>query len=579
MPLETDKSGGFALTLSEELRTGIFPDQYPNRVPLWEDGQDVRFTDVGVAKGGAYEEIIDTGNGSPIRGILQTEENSVAIAYFGDLTKLYRGDLVGRTATEVGAGYNLLDDAGASVWDGGSTTWDGGSTLWDFGLNDSEHWSIINYGSFILATSGTDDGPLIKKTTGVFTPMHQGVVGVTITNGGSGFVEGDTITFTDGGGSGAEYEVEEVLAGAITKLKANDGGSGYTSAPSTFTTSGSGTGATLEGQVTDIDVTTVKVWLNRGPHILGFNTSNSGREFIWCDADDVDTWVTASDNLAGALEIRELKSDIIAAVPLGQRIAVYGDDQVFLVNYLANDLVFGYQPALNGVGSVSPRSVVAVGNFNYGLSTQGFFRTDGATVDYIDAGKVRHWFQNNFNKQQISKCVAFHDEEAQEIRWSFPTDTLSAESAIAYSYQFDNWTFYSEGRTAAEERTRAPFPVTGTGDGRILYEGSGTNAGQAAVNSWLRSKPMDLGDPDRVKELSSLRVGYRGSGLQYRIGWAETENGTITWGSYTDVNEGYDFHNLRTAGRYLFIEIYSAVVGIDWELMSLEVQGRIEGTR
>ena len=93
------------------------------------------------------------------------------------------------------------------------------------------------------------------------------------------------------------------------------------------------------------------------------------------------------------------------------------------------------------------------------------------------------------------------------------------------------------------------------------------------------TKALDLGNADAVKELDSIRIGYIGTGLQYRIGWSDTENGTPTWGDYTDVTTGFGFHNLRTAGRWLFFEIYSAAQNVSWEVQAVEFIGRVEGTR
>ena len=578
MPVEQDKLGGFKFTLGEELRSGIYPDLFPSRVPLWEDGQNVRFTDRGVEKAGGYTTSITTADGNPIRGVLQYVESDAFVAYFGDTTKLYRGDLVAGTYTEKGTGFALLEDAGASVWDSGTSTWDSGTSLWDFGINDAEHWSLVNYGSFIFATAPSA-GPHVKKTTGVFTPMYQGVVGATITSGGTGYVVSDVLTFTGGTfTTAATCTVTQVTGGAIAAVEMTTAGSGYTAAP-TGVSGGTGSGATITGQITDLDVTSVKIWVNRGPHLLGFNTSNSDKEFIFCDTDDPDTWQTTASNRAGALQIRELNTQIVAAVPIGNRIAVYGEDQMFLVSYLANDLVFGYVPALNGIGAVAPQSVVSVGSLNYGLSTQGFFVTDGSRETWIDMGKLRYWFETAVNSGQVSKAVGYHDEVNREVVWSFPTANPTASVTVAYNYESQTWTFYGRGLSSAQERTVYLYPILGTEDGKVQFAGNSPNADGSALTAYIRTKPIDLGSADRVKELSSIRVGYRGSDLQYRIGWAETEDGTITWGSYRDVNAGYDFHNLRTAGRYLFLEFYSNVINAEWDLMSVEIQGRVEGTR
>ena len=300
---------------------------------------------------------------------------------------------------------------------------------------------------------------------------------------------------------------------------------------------------------------------------------------IWCDADDPDTWVTASDNLAGALQLRELKSGIKAAQPLGARIAVYGDDQMFLLSYLGNQLVFGYQPALNGIGAVSKNAVVAVGARNMGLSQQGFFVTDGATFQYIDDPAARRWFQENAAAGQLSKTIAFHDEENNQVRWYFPTTSVEITEGLAYNYQSGVWAKVTADRTAGQERVVAAHPITGDSSGMLYLEGQGNNAFQSAMTSYARSKPIDLGSADRVKELDSIRIGYEGSGLQYRVGWSETENGSVTWGAYTTFEDGFDFQNLRTAGRWLHFELYSNALNANWEVMNVEFIGRVEGTR
>lgn len=576
MPLESDKSNGFQLNLKDELRSGVYLDLFSHAVPLWADGENIQFTSLGVQKRKGSDQIVDLG-AEPVRGVLQQNESSEKVVYAGDLSNIYRVESDAGTSTTVGSGYGLAEDTGGSVWDSGSSTWDAGSTSWDGGLVLADHWSMINYGSFIFATSGADK-PQVRKVSS-FVDMTEGVTGAIATTAGTGYVVDDVLTLTGGDGTGATAKVISVDgSGGITSVSITDSGAGYTTVPTGFS-GGTGTGAALSFTVCDMDVTSVQIFQKRGPHILGFNTSFSGREVIWCDADDPDTWQTASDNLAGALELRELKSDIRAAVPLGSRIAVYGDDQMFLLSYLGNQLVFGYQPALDGVGAVSKKSVVPVGNKNYGLSSQGFFVTDGAGFQYIGDPAVRDWFKNNAAQGQLSKAVAFHDEENNQIRWYFPTTSTSITEGLSFNYQLGTWAPITGNRSAGESKIVLSGPVSGSEDGILYIENTGENEYQTAMTAWVLSKPLDLGDADRVKELDSIRIGYEGVGLTYRIGWSETETGAVTWESYTEMETGFNFHNLRTAGRWLHMELRSEDLNDSWEVMSIELIGRAEGTR
>ena len=577
MPLEQDKQGGFKFSIDQELKTGVYKDIFSRQAPFWRDGSNIVFTQFGVAKIPGWQQVYDTANGEPIRGLLPRNEGGVRAVYLGDLTTLYRVDVDTAIGEPLGSGYSLAADAGGSVWDSGTSTWDAGSTIFDDGLIEADHWSIINYGEFVLATNGRDS-PQIRKGFGKFVPMVGGVTGIFVTTPGTGYVAGDILTLTGGSGTGATAKVLSVGGGgSILTIGMEAGGTGYTTAPTGFT-GGTGTGAAFTFTVCDMDVDQVKIFTKRGPHILGFNTSASGREFIWSDADDPDTWVTTASNLAGALEIRELDSEIIAVAPLGSRIAVYGSDQMFLVNYLGNDLVFGYQPALSGLGAVSPQAVVAVGPRNFGLSRQGFFVTDGASFDYIDK-EIRPWVEQNAAAGQLSKATALHDEANKQIRWYFPTDSVGITEGVTYNYELGVWAFVLGDRSAGVGRGVLPTPVTGTEGGLLLFENSGVNGGSTAIEALLTSKPLDLGNADLVKELASLRVGHVGTGLTYRVGWSETENGAPVYTDWVPIERGFEFQNLRTAGRWLHLGFRSAALNANWEIMSLEIQGRAEGTR
>jgi hypothetical protein len=579
MPLETDKQGGFKYPFGDEMQTGLYQNLFSGKIPLWEVGENVHFTDIGVQKIKGWLEIADTSNGEPIRGITQIVENtSEEIIYAGDLSSLYRVNASDDTLTTVGTGYSLSADSGGSVWDSGASTWDAGTSVWDAGVVQADHWSMETYGSFILATSGAD-APQIKKTAGNFTSMVSAVNYIAITDGGTGYAVTDVLTLTGGDGSGATATVLAVSGGVITSVGMTTGGTGWSVVPTGHTSSGASTDATFTFAVSNMDVTSIEVFVKRGPHLLGFNTSVSDREFIWSAADDVDDWVTSTTNLAGQLQIRELDTAIVAAVPLGSRIAVYGTDQMFLVNYLANNLVFGYQPAINGIGAVSKHSVVAVGRKNYGLSEQGFFVTDGVDFEYIDEPAMRNYYQDNVSLGQVAKAVGFHNEEHNQIRWYFPTSSSSITRGVTYNYRKGTWSVVVNDRSAGDERGVLSSPISGSETGKVFRESVGTNAGTTAMTAYVRTKPISLGSAEAVKEMDSVRIGFIGQGLQYRVGWAETEDGTVNWSPYADMSTGFDFQNLRTAGRWLLFELYSASLNAEWEVQAVEFIGRVEGTR
>jgi len=100
--------------------------------------------------------------------------------------------------------------------------------------------------------------PRVNWTTGVIYDMFDDeysteVLGLNITNGGTGYTSLPTITITGGGGSGAKF-YPIVYDGSIIEIESigvsdTSRGSGYTSTPTVTVTGGGGSGAVLQAIV------------------------------------------------------------------------------------------------------------------------------------------------------------------------------------------------------------------------------------------------------------------------------------------------------------------------------------------
>ncbi|WP_441228020.1 phage tail sheath C-terminal domain-containing protein [Tardiphaga sp. 20_F10_N6_6] len=91
--------------------------------------------------------------------------------------------------------------------------------------------SVLGFAPRILLAPGFTD----ERVTG-------GLLAVNVTTAGTGYTTAPAVTFTGGGGSGAEATAT-VVGGAVTAVTVTKHGSGYTSAPAVAFTGGGGTGA------------------------------------------------------------------------------------------------------------------------------------------------------------------------------------------------------------------------------------------------------------------------------------------------------------------------------------------------
>ena len=465
-------------------------------------------------------------------------------------------------------------------------------TTWDEGVNEPDQWDFETYGSFVVGAKGSTQ-PVIKKNNVNFNLFHNDQVsGVNIKNPGTAnYAVGDVLTQNGspsaGGGSGLVATATEVISGKVTAVEITSFGSSYTStgADLTMNVPGGRTGAViLTIQIPDIDYDSVQAFHKQGPHLLAFNyskgTTTFETSFSWCSADNLDAWVASATNTAGELLIREANTPIKCVAQLGNSLAVYTENQMFLVSYIGLPNIFGYRVALeNGVGAVSPNSVVSVGRKNYGLSRDGFFVTDGASTLLIGRQSgMNEYFRDNANIGALSKVYAFDNSKENEVVWGIPINSSSISQEIYYNYKTNQWGMRTSNITAYLSRGIFNESLSADSSGKFYYEGTAPSLANPIVTA--ETKAHDLNNADKIKEITALRVGKDGSGSPtLSIGFTDTIDATPTYSDNFIVDDTFKSFPVRTAGRYIHIKVESSGTNDDWELTDMVIQGRFEGER
>jgi hypothetical protein len=449
-----------------QIQSGLHPGLPEEAGPLWFDGRNVVWTANGVAKMAGWQTLVQNtaALGAVIGGIEQSRVADVNRLFFGTETNLFVYFSDTATIDIVGAAYT------------------------------NQNWSIVDFGTWFLATNGVDL-PQIWKNTGVAAP----------------------------------------LAGT--------------------------------------NFTTAEIFLQRGPHIVAFNTSNGGNWMQWCDIDNPEDWVPTPINAARDLPIREIDGDITAAVFLGDNIAIYGVDRMVVSQYRGAPFYFGTRPAIDGIGAVGKYAVASVGRQNFGLSDSGFFRTDGVSFQYIDES-VKNWINDNFNTAAKATVRAFHNENTQEVHWNIPTGaSATPDTQLTFNYQKGLWSIKDHAWSAATQRGVFNFPVTARGDTIFLLE-NGVNADTEILSAYIETKPMNLGAPDVWKYLDVIRaISKRDTGLQVWLGVQDEVDDPVRWSgpfSLDGVSKAFP----RDSGVFVRLKFESTTIDADWVLNGFELYGQ-----
>jgi len=193
-----------------------------------------------------FSEPVTWSGGPPsIAGTINT--TPVTFAYFQDTTDLL-SDTVGKVMSIT------IGSAGSHYQVGDLLTFTGGGGTQVFptdanlsGVYDDLPGTAKGYVSAVNGSGGitgivlTNNGASYASapTVGVSTGY---VVSITVSGSGTGYLNGDTLVFSGGGGSGAAGYIVVNAAGNVTEAVVTNQGSGYTSAPTVATATSHGSG-------------------------------------------------------------------------------------------------------------------------------------------------------------------------------------------------------------------------------------------------------------------------------------------------------------------------------------------------
>lgn len=318
--------------------------------------------------------------------------------------------------------------------------------------------------------------------------------------------------------------------------------------------------------------TTAEILIKRGTHLVVLNTSTGENYVEWCSSDNVELWTPATTNSAGYLQLRDIGGAIKAGVMLGDMVAVYSDDAMQLLSYLGTPFWFGTRPALNGIGAVSKNAVVSLGRFNFGMSQEGVFRTDGVSYDYIDEPAIRDWFKGQINKDAWSTVVAYHEEARQKITWFFPSGTSTRpDKGISFNYKQKAWSKLDFGMDAVLERQVHDYPILASDSD---YYWQDTPSGTEPTG-WIQTKPLDMKTqqgqlgPFVEKFVDAVQLDLEGTVSAY-IGVGEKLNDTPTWSGPYTVSESSPTFYPRVTGAFISFKFFGSV---PWSLSGILVNG------
>ena len=307
--------------------------------------------------------------------------------------------------------------------------------------------------------------------------------------------------------------------------------------------------------------------INGSGAITGWTTD--GRTVAWFDQASLTVNAPTQGNQAGSYPL-QCRGRLIAGRRTHLNTLLWTDTEVFAMNYVAGNSVYGFQLLGEHCGLCAPNGIAQAGENVYWIGQNRFYLYNGA-VQPISCDVLDYVF-GDFNSTQCAKVCATTVAQFNELWWFYPS-ALSTENdrAVVYNYAEGTWATHKIGRGACVDAGPFDQPIFVANDtSGTLYEheiGS-TRTGVAAP--YAISGPVEFGDLTPFAAYSSGDIVIRvqrylpdeatlgDTLLRLYAGINPTDAGTAAE-TVVSLGNARAPTTCRITGRYFRFEVYENV--------------------
>lgn len=315
-----------------------------------------------------------------------------------------------------------------------------------------------------------------------------------------------------------------------------------------------------------------------GLRAFAAGTDNGGNFVEWCSFNNIEDWAPTLINSAGYLPLRALVGDIVCCQPIGDSMGIYSNYNAGIFTLIGTGS-YGFRRPIRGVSAVSPYSVVSLGDRHFGITPDNAFVTDLVSFQYIDEPAVRGWMNDNIDWGRKSEIYGWPDRANSIIRWVVPM-LAGGSKTLGFRWDHGVWTRFNDNSVCGEQPGAFQYMLLGTETRLLRQDKAQFNNDGAAMASYLQTKPMDFGEPGKIKRVQQIDIQGEWSGeVKLKIGYTNTPNETPTWALTTDLASqiGIDPENTECEGAYVHVRIETTALGANWNISGASIWGRVTG--
>ena len=306
----------------------------------------------------------------------------------------------------------------------------------------------------------------------------------------------------------------------------------------------------------------------------------------------VDWWPVAT-NTAGDLRLGS-GSTFVRALETKREILIWTDTALTSMRFIGPPFTFGLQQLASNITIAGPNAAAATEDYVFWMGLDNFYVYAGQTTQLPCTVKEKVF--NDINLDQIDKIYSGVNAEFSEVFWFYPAEgSFDNDRYVVYNYLDKVWYFGTIDRTAWLDRGTRTFPLATDNNGYVYNHEFGYDADGTAMDSFIESSVMDIGDGDQFTYIRRVIPDLSFSGstsistpqATFTIkardfpgeDFGNTAAGTTTRTQVSPVEEYTKQLYVRARGRSFAMRVESNSLGSKWRLGSPRADIRPDGRR
>ncbi len=256
--------------------------------------------------------------------------------------------------------------------------------------------------------------------------------------------------------------------------------------------------------LTNAPVTNVGIVVTDDRHLVALGAAGDKMLVQWCDQDDNNNWAASDQTTAGS-RLLTGGSEILFGIRTRGTTLIFTDASVWTMTFIGGLDVFGFGAVAGGSsGIISPQAACEAEGIVYWMGLNDFYLYDGVVRRIATSKDIRRFVFDNLNTTQKAKVICGVNSLFTEIWWFYPTTTNEITRYVKYNYDDRSWDVGALVRTAMIDLSVFDLPIMAGTDGNLYNHETGVDDDLVAMNDFISSGPVQIGDGNRIYDVLTL---------------------------------------------------------------------------